>query len=129
MGPRLPGGIPSVLAEDGCARLGALPPARPTSWLMPSTGVLGLPWARCVMGGLPSERKGNYRRLVGVSSREVEVGGDACAVALEGFEVAGDAFTRDGEVLVVEVEVEQVDVPGRLDVAADVGGDDLAGDG
>ena len=28
-GPRLPVGIPSVLAADGCARLGALPPARP----------------------------------------------------------------------------------------------------
>src|SRR6185503_9712505 len=37
VGPRLPGGIPSVLGEDACARAGALPPARPMSWLMPAS--------------------------------------------------------------------------------------------
>src|SRR6185436_7645695 len=39
VGPRLPGGIPSVLGEDACARAGALPPARPTSWLPPAVGL------------------------------------------------------------------------------------------
>src|SRR6185503_11273277 len=37
VGPRLPVGIPSVLGEDACARAGALPPARPMSWLMPAS--------------------------------------------------------------------------------------------
>src|SRR5687768_9178500 len=69
-----------------------------------------------------------WRDLLVDSRAEVEVLGDARAVALEGFEVAGDALARHRQVLVVEVEVEQVDVPGRLAVARRVGGDDLARD-
>src|SRR5512141_337687 len=59
---------------------------------------------------------------------EVGVVGEAGAVALEGVQVGLDALPGAREVVVVEVQVEQVDVPGRLDRVLDVAGGDLAGD-
>src|SRR5689334_13917297 len=43
---------------------------------------------------------------------EVEVFGDPGAVSLECLQVPGDALPRPPEVVVVQIEVEQVDVPG-----------------
>ena len=44
---------------------------------------------------------------------EVEVAGEARAVSLEGLEIARDALAGRPEVEVVEIQVQQVDVPGR----------------
>src|SRR5450830_1283545 len=63
------------------------------------------------------------------SCDEVEVLGDPRPVPLEGLDVGPDAGPGGGEVMIVEVEVQEVDVPGRLDVMGDVGLDDLPRDG
>src|SRR5262249_19708403 len=60
---------------------------------------------------------------------EVEVFGDPGAVGLECLHVPGDALPRAPEIVVIQIEVEQVDVSGRLDGSADVACDDFPRDG
>src|SRR5687767_7643720 len=59
---------------------------------------------------------------------EIEVPGQARAVPPERRKKAGDAFASRPEVMDVEIQVEQVDVPRRLGVFAQIGFDDSASD-
>src|SRR5262245_1881423 len=58
---------------------------------------------------------------------EVEVVGDTGAVLAECVGQKTDATLRLVQIVVVEVDVEKIDVPGQLDVGQHVGLDDLAG--
>ena len=60
---------------------------------------------------------------------KVEVLGDPRSVPLEGLDVGLDAGPGGGQVVVVEVEVQEVDVPERLDAIGDIGRNDLPRDG
>src|SRR5881397_3728544 len=64
---------------------------------------------------------GSLLRCRGGRRIEVEVPRDAGAVPAEGLHVPGDALPRLGEVVVVEVDVEEVHVPGGLEGRRDVG--------
>src|SRR6202035_4037929 len=59
---------------------------------------------------------------------EVEVRGQAGAVRGEGAEIAGDALAGGPQIVEVEVDVEEVDVPGGLPRAPHVRRDDRARD-
>src|SRR5712691_9914892 len=66
---------------------------------------------------------------LGPRGDEVQILGYPRAILAEGVHVQPNPLPPQLEVVVVQVEVEKVDVPRRLDVGRDVGADDLAGDG
>src|SRR6202521_5632407 len=55
---------------------------------------------------------------------EIQVLGDARAVSVEGIEVERDALAGSRQIVLVQVEVQQIDVPRRLDGVEHVGLDD-----
>src|SRR5712692_1145035 len=65
----------------------------------------------------------------GCRGLEIQVLCDAGAVPAECIHVPADPPPRLRQVFIVEVDVEQIDVPGRLERDGDVGLDDLARDG
>src|SRR6202022_4923411 len=63
------------------------------------------------------------------SGTKVKVLSDPRSVALEGLDVRLDAALGGGQVEVIEVEVQEVDVPREFDAIADIGRDDFPRDG
>src|SRR4029450_5080492 len=67
------------------------------------------------------------RALLG-SYNKIEILGDPRAVSLEGPDVGRAPGAGGGEIVIVQVQVQQIDVPGQLDAIGNVGRDDLARD-
>src|SRR5215468_6738379 len=67
-------------------------------------------------------------RSVLLPDDEVGVVGDAGSVLLEAREIVPDPGAGPVEIFIVQVQVQEVDVPGRLDPAQHVVLGDLAGD-
>src|SRR5438874_7303471 len=68
------------------------------------------------------------RALLG-SDNKIEILCNPRSVSLEGLDVGPDAGSGIGEVVIVQVQVQEIDVPGQLDAIGHVGSDDLACDG
>ena len=62
-------------------------------------------------------------------SVDIRIGRQACAVAPEGGKIVLDTPAGTCQIMVVEVEIEQVNVPGGLERIFNVTRNDLAGDG
>src|SRR5687767_961717 len=63
------------------------------------------------------------------SDNKIEILGDPRPIPLEGLDVTPDTRPGGGEVVVAEVEVQEVDVPGRLYVIGNIGRNDFPGYG
>src|SRR4029453_5656844 len=70
------------------------------------------------------------RELFG-SDNKIEILGDPRSVSLEGLDVGPDAGSCIGEFVIVQVQVQvqEIDVPGQLGAIGHVGSEDLAADG
>src|SRR4029450_226669 len=68
------------------------------------------------------------RALLG-SDNKIEILGDPRSVSLEGLYVGPDAGSGIDEIVIVQVQVQEIDVPRQLGAIAHVGSDDLTSDG
>ena len=100
-GPVVAGGM--LFVSSGYSDSGAAAIPATCSWRSPSSAEL------------TALNRPPYAPRRTLAAVEVDVAGDARAVAARTPHVGGDAPPRLGAVVVVEVEVQQVDVPRRLD--------------
>src|SRR5437016_6488427 len=64
-----------------------------------------------------------------LSDNKIEILGDPRSVSLEGRDVGPDAGSGSGEIVIVQIQVQEIDVPGQLAAIGNVGRGDFARDG